>query len=305
MSAWIRFSRVARSALLAGAIVAATTAVSTTAMAEEAPAPPLAVAESDLGLIEDPVPLESSPVEDVSADSSEIVLGEEDSQLVFDVDDVDEFSQDGGIFVAEGNSGEHSVSVIPLADGVQIVVDIASADAPTEYALDVSNVDDVVASLTAAGEVELTNTSGEDLGIVAAPWAYDAQGVEVPTRFAVNGNTIVQVVDHQGGDFTYPITADPKWKNCNYYTATCVTFSKSETKKIANASVGAAGVAAFCGLLPNVIGKVACGAVVAPIYASMRRTFEDAARTGKCVEVKFNRIPPAINAVIGWKKVSC
>ncbi|APZ33292.1 hypothetical protein BOH66_02560 [Microbacterium aurum] len=53
---------------------------------------------------------------------------------------------------------------------------------------------------------------GDDVvGGAYAPWAIDAAGVEVPTHYVVEDGALVQVVDHTGGGFTYPIIADPTY----------------------------------------------------------------------------------------------
>ncbi|MCT9003289.1 DUF2599 domain-containing protein [Microbacterium memoriense] len=49
------------------------------------------------------------------------------------------------------------------------------------------------------------------VGGAYAPWAVDAAGVEVPTHYVVEDGALVQVVDHIGGGFTYPIIADPTY----------------------------------------------------------------------------------------------
>jgi len=252
------------------------------------PAPTPAVVEQ---LVQDPVAVEASPLQVPDA-SGDLVIGDggaDDLRTALPSDAAIE--AEGQAFVAEGAKGDVDLTVVPLADGVQIVLGIDSPDAPTEYAFDLSRDGGVVPTLLDSGAVSLAGGSGEDMGLIEAPWAYDADGVAVPTRFEVRGSTLVQVVDHASGDVTYPVTADPSFKSCNAFMATCVTFTKGETRTIAHASVGAAGVGAFCGFIPNLIGKVACGVVVAPVYASMRGTFVSARDSGRCVEVKSARVP--------------
>ncbi len=57
--------------------------------------------------------------------------------------------------------------------------------------------------------VVILDDAGGFVGGVASPWAFDANGVSVPTHFEVSGAKLTQVVDHQSGDFVYPISADP------------------------------------------------------------------------------------------------
>jgi hypothetical protein len=53
---------------------------------------------------------------------------------------------------------------------------------------------------------------GSLLGVLEAPWAVDAKGIQVSTRFDVlDRNTFVQVVEHRPVGATYPVFADPWW----------------------------------------------------------------------------------------------
>jgi len=55
------------------------------------------------------------------------------------------------------------------------------------------------------------NADGAPIAQLATPWARDANGRDVPTRFEIDGTTVVQVVEHRGAGFAYGITADPWW----------------------------------------------------------------------------------------------
>lgn len=61
------------------------------------------------------------------------------------------------------------------------------------------------------GSVWVFGESKEPIGHFETPWAFDANGVVVPTHYEVSGKTLTQVVKHQAGDYKYGITADPKW----------------------------------------------------------------------------------------------
>jgi hypothetical protein len=56
-----------------------------------------------------------------------------------------------------------------------------------------------------------------ELGVIAAPWARDANGRAIPTRYEIQGTTLVQVVDHRRPGVVYPVVADPNlfsWMKC-------------------------------------------------------------------------------------------
>jgi hypothetical protein len=50
----------------------------------------------------------------------------------------------------------------------------------------------------------------EVLAHIDVPWARDRLGATVPTRLDVAGDTITLTVEHTGGQYAYPIVADPK-----------------------------------------------------------------------------------------------
>ena len=61
------------------------------------------------------------------------------------------------------------------------------------------------------GSVEIHSAHGELLSVVSAPWAYDANGSQVPTHYEISGNTLTQVVNHTDQDVAYPVVSDPFW----------------------------------------------------------------------------------------------
>lgn len=117
---------------------------------------------------------------------------------------------DDGALYAEHVDGVSSTAYIKDGASVQVLSTIAGPGAdsriPFEFsAPTLASVQDIDRSLV------LLDDSGEMLGGVAPPWAKDANGVDVPTRYEVDGLSITQVVDHTSGQYTYPIVADPIW----------------------------------------------------------------------------------------------
>ena len=81
--------------------------------------------------------------------------------------------------------------------------------------------------------------------MIAAPWAKDANGKNIPTSYEISGTMLTQKVDHaQGDDVTYPVVADPDvhWE----WWGVAVKMSRGETLEL-NRLVGhhASLVAAF------------------------------------------------------------
>lgn len=86
---------------------------------------------------------------------------------------------------------------------------IDNQDAPTEYRFEDAVPDGRTAELRPDGSVQFFDSDGNKSGGIAAPWALDANGKEVPTRYTLDGTTLVQTIDHEGA--AYPVAADPAW----------------------------------------------------------------------------------------------
>lgn len=111
-------------------------------------------------------------------------------------------------------SGQHDdsrVAVQPTADGVRAAIAIDSADAPERYPFELGGDAERLVLDEQDGSVWVFGNGKEPLGRFESPWAYDAAGRTVPTHYEVSGTTLTQVVEHKAGDFSYGITADPKW----------------------------------------------------------------------------------------------
>lgn len=72
---------------------------------------------------------------------------------------------------------------------------------------------------------------------IAAPWAKDAKGVDVPTRYLASGSVLTQVVSHVKGKHEYPVVADPTFDRPNIFQYR-VRFNRAETATIASAGSG-------------------------------------------------------------------
>jgi hypothetical protein len=115
-----------------------------------------------------------------------------------------------GTVVYPGADGSAN-AVIPVNGGVQMVTTIADANAPTQfpYKVDVPAGGKVV--VNEDGSAAVLDAEGSTVLAIPTPWATDAAGVSVPTRFTTDGQTLTQVVDHTSGAFAYPVVADPVW----------------------------------------------------------------------------------------------
>lgn len=256
----------------------------------------------ELAQVESAVPLSASPTGAVRRGSVPIETAEGVS-LAFDLPTSGAAKRTDGRFHLPGRDGA-SLAVTPTSTGTQVLIGIDSAAAPAAY--DFGLRGDVSPRPAPDGGLDLIGPDGALVAQVETPWAVDARGRHVPTRYELRGSTIRQVVDHRTRGVAYPVVADPKVKFCSYGTAVCVKFSKAETARIAKAflSSAAAGVSTLCGKIPgnNPAGMAVKGICVIAINEYLNRirnAFVKARRDKKCAETKFRIIgPPIVTAKV-------
>ncbi|QRV02487.1 DUF2599 domain-containing protein [Arcanobacterium phocisimile] len=129
-------------------------------------------------------------------------------------------TDDGSVVYAGKNIAQ---TVQATKDGVRINTVITSLDSPQEFhhTLDLSSD---LRLATGAELEQLTppegrteplkgvytlNSNNDLVGEISAPWAIDAKGKEVPTYYTIEGNAVIQHVEHRGAAVTYPVVADP------------------------------------------------------------------------------------------------
>ena len=113
--------------------------------------------------------------------------------------------------------------VQPLADGaVRASVTIAGPTSPDQYRFPLSIEDGASLALQDDGSVAVSKKvsyPGEAGSVItrtvvtstiAPPWAVNADGLAVPTRYSLEGSTLVQHVD-LSATTAFPIVADPFW----------------------------------------------------------------------------------------------
>ncbi|GAA1117503.1 hypothetical protein GCM10009582_13400 [Arthrobacter flavus] len=118
-------------------------------------------------------------------------------------------TSDDSVIFDHGN-GASTVPVVKLDGSVQITTVIESPEAPTEY--------QYVLTLPAGGSLQqlddggifILDQNGDRQGVIAPPWAKDANGKEIATSYLVEGNVVTQTVAHtQAEGLAYPVIADP------------------------------------------------------------------------------------------------
>jgi hypothetical protein len=107
--------------------------------------------------------------------------------------------------------GERVSAVVQPTElgGLQISLLIADESSPTAYAFPIDLPSGASLSIQPDGSA-VALLDGTAIGTFARPWALDAAGADVTSYFEVQGDDLVQVVEH-GPHVTYPVVADPWW----------------------------------------------------------------------------------------------
>lgn len=128
-----------------------------------------------------------------------------------------------GVQLFDQGNGATSVPLVKDDGSVQILTIIDDAAAPESYSYRVDAPEGSTLAVNEDGTVQITSATGEFIGGVAAAWAVDANGAPVPTNYQVDGTTLTQLIDHDGGQFAYPIVADP-WLGQDLYYQPWITY---------------------------------------------------------------------------------
>lgn len=116
-------------------------------------------------------------------------------------------AEDGTVVYAANDSSGDAVAVQTLEDGsTRIQTVIGAAGSAHEFGY---RMDGYQPYQSDTGEVIFLNEAGNYVP-VAAPWATDAKGRAVQTRYEVRGDELFQLVTPDAST-TYPVVADPSW----------------------------------------------------------------------------------------------
>lgn len=213
---------------------------------------------------------------------------------------------DNGTVVHVGRNASAAVQV--RADGgLRAMVSLANDKAPKSYAFAFELPDGFTIQPSGRfdGSLAVTATGGAVVvASIGAPWARDAAGRALPTRYEMQGATVVQHINTTNA--TYPVVADPDltqncgWTSCNW------TFSRWYTKHILKPGIDGAGSIAgwlsgayMCGKIPMPAAVVACVAWVTVNHWVAVFNINTAVARNACFVVRFQYIGAVspINAI--------
>lgn len=110
----------------------------------------------------------------------------------------------------ERADGSHLVPVFRNNGVLQVLSVLTDETSPTSFTYGVT-VDSGGALVPQSdGGVSLIDGLGEEIAMIAPPWAKDAEGRDIPTRFEVDGIHLTQIIDTASvADISFPVVADP------------------------------------------------------------------------------------------------
>lgn len=149
---------------------------------------------------------------DISATDGTGVVNTPDGQLTMSTPSSGDgqTAPDGLTTVYDGSADDTSVALQPTDTGLRAAIAIDSASAPEDYSFQIGG-DVASLVLNDDGSVTALSADGTPIAQAPTPWAMDADGNTVPTYYEVDGTTLTQVVEHQEGEYSYGIVADPWW----------------------------------------------------------------------------------------------
>ncbi|MSO86620.1 MAG: hypothetical protein EXQ71_03745 [Acidimicrobiia bacterium] len=196
--------------------------------------------------------------------------------------------------------GTHAVVIEELGlNSFRAVIVMKNAEAPSEYRFDLGLPSGWTVAAATSGEVIVSNNNGGEVGRVALPWADDANGTAMDTRFEVVGTSIVQTINTDGA--TFPVVADPSFQgDCGTVTCT-VRLDRAQTKNARDASQLVGAAATICGVLSGGTLAIVCGAAILPASIVLATFAGRYYGDGNCLGIRFNKYPvPPLVTFVGW-----
>jgi hypothetical protein len=179
--------------------------------------------------------------------------------------------------------------------GVRMLSVIRSASAPTTYRYPLRLPHGATLQQQSSGVVLIRNAAGRAVGTVRAPWAIDARGTRVSTRFEVRGRTLVQHVEHRGA--VYPVIADPSI-DFGLTSATITLNAKDQRIILSGGGTAAGGLLGALLCAESGPGAVLCAVGGAVIGTMVFEAIKEYAVRENCeLHVKIGYFPPSTQGV--------
>jgi len=207
-----------------------------------------------------------------------------------------------GVAVYRQAAPQTSVAVQPVGQGaVRLMQVITGPKAPTTYRFPL-RIPPGGSIRRVPGEVEryaILDANGDGVASISAPWGNDHDGQWVDTHYRLEGQTLVQVVDHAG--HSYPVVADPLlslgcgWFHCSVYLTRFATARLgSILRAVSPATEVAIGLAAgaACATLSAGTAQVLCTKAGEVLGQLLVNALVRATNQGGCLRIRFG--PPLL-----------
>ena len=118
--------------------------------------------------------------------------------------------------IFRGKNSQSSLTLESTDESLRSLIAIDNALAPERWSFMIGGDVAKLALLPDGGVIALDSNGGVVAG-APAPWAVDAKGKAIPTRYEVKGTTLTQVVQHRPtlktlrNPTAYPVVADPSF----------------------------------------------------------------------------------------------
>lgn len=121
--------------------------------------------------------------------------------------------------------GQNSAAYVqPLMNGVRLLTALTGPAAGSEFDYTFDLPDGTTRTQLPDGDTLLADAAHHYIGTLAAPWARDAAGRELPTRYEWSGDTLTQHVDLDA-QTAYPVLLDPNWYYSYDFSAALPLYS--------------------------------------------------------------------------------
>lgn len=190
-----------------------------------------------------------------------------------------------GVVSYDNKNGSITAPILKQNGSLQIVTILKDSSAPQRYEYALSMLPGERLEKQQSGAVVMKAADGQIVGEIAAPWAKDATGAGVSTKYEISGNKLTQVVEHVGKNNKYPIVADPTFDS--QWWGIAAKLTQSETNWLAGQIDGGNGAAAFCGFVPNSILAVGCALAVGWRIDTWAGPIKEASSQGRCAQINF------------------
>lgn len=197
-------------------------------------------------------------------------------------------------------SDSATVPTVDASGALKILTVLDNTEAPDRFEYPLVLAAGSSLMLSDNGGALVVDANEAVLFAIAPPWARDASGQSVPTRYEVAGSTLIQHIAHRERGVTYPVVADPKFAWAGVLPS--VQLTRAETSALRGVGATAAGKAtnACRGFVAAAgpAGGVLCGLNIVSIMYNANRIFNE----GKCAQLL---IGPGVISTIAYSGGYC